>query len=181
MAWARPDGLLKDAASVDTFYRQFAERVSAVPSVTSVSYSSGMPAEGAFNATPFTIAGRAAGDRAKRPTARFNQVSPAYFETLGIRIARARAFTDADRVGTAPVVIVNETFVKRYFPAVDPLTQRIVVDQFNPGVTNLGLGIERILFGAFAFVALIGAAFVACLLPAFRAASVDPITALRRE
>jgi len=131
---------LKDAVAIDTFYRQFAERVSAVPSVTSVSYSSGMPAGGAWNSVPFTIAGRVDGDRAQRPSSRFNQVSPAYFETLGIRIVRGRAFTGADRMGTVAVAIVNETFVKRYFPDVDPLTQRVVIDQFNPGVTNLGPG-----------------------------------------
>jgi putative ABC transport system permease protein len=141
------DDRLKDADAIDTFYRQFAERVSAVPSVTSVSYSSGMPAGGAFNAVPFTIAGRAGGDRSQRPSARFNQVSPAYFETLGIRIARGRAFTEADRTGMVPVAIVNETFVKRYFSDVDPLTQRVVIDQFNPGVTNLGPGIERQIVG----------------------------------
>jgi putative ABC transport system permease protein len=141
------DERLKEAEAIDTFYRQFAERVSAVPSVTSVSYSSGMPAGGAWNAIPFTIAGRGDGDRAQRPSARFNQVSPAYFETLGIRIVRGRAFTEADRLGTVPVAIVNETFVKRHFHDVDPLTQRVVVDQFNPGVTNLGIGIERQVVG----------------------------------
>ena len=141
------DERLKEADAIDTFYRQFAERVSAVPSVTSVSYSSGMPAGGAFNAIPFTIAGRTGGDPSQRPSARFNQVSPAYFETLGIRMVRGRAFTEADRIGTVPVAIVNETFVKRHFPDVDPLTQRVVVDQFNPGVTNLGIGIERQIVG----------------------------------
>jgi hypothetical protein len=106
-----------------------------------------IPAAGAFNAVPFTIAGRAVGDRSQLPSARFNQVSPAYFETVGIRIARGRAFTEADRTGTVPVAIVNGTFVKRYFPDVDPLTQRVLIDQFNPGVTNLGLGIERQIVG----------------------------------
>jgi putative ABC transport system permease protein len=152
------DERLQDADAIETFYRQFAERVSAVPSVTSVSYSSGMPAGGAFNAVPFTIAGRAAGDRSQRPSARFNQVSPAYFETLGIRIARGRAFTEADRAGTVPVVIVNETFVKRYFPDLDPLTQRIVIEQFNPGVTNLGPGIERQIVGVSSDVRNLGPA-----------------------
>ena len=42
---------------------------------------------------------------------------------------------------------MNETFVKRHFPDVDPLTQRVVVDQFNPGVTNLGIDIERQIVG----------------------------------
>jgi putative ABC transport system permease protein len=141
------DDRLKGADAIDTFYRQFAERVSAVPSVTAVSYSSGMPAGGAWNAVPFTIAGRAVGDRSKRPSASFNQVSPAYFEALGIRMARGRAFTEADRIGMVPAAIVNETFVTRHFPDVDPLTQRVVIEQFNPGVTNLGPGIERQIVG----------------------------------
>jgi putative ABC transport system permease protein len=149
---------LKDAGAIDAFYRQFAERVSAVPSVTSVSYSSGMPAGGAWNAVPFTIAGRAGGERSQRPSARFNQVSPAYFETLGIRIVRGRAFTEADRAGMAPVAIVNETFVKRHFPDVDPLTQRVVIEQFNPGVTNLGPGIEWQIVGVSADVRNLGPA-----------------------
>jgi putative ABC transport system permease protein len=71
-----------------------------------------------------------------------SQVSPAYSETLGIRIARGRPFTEADRIGSVPVAIVNETFVKRYLSDVDPLTQRVVIEQFNPGVTNLGPGVE---------------------------------------
>jgi hypothetical protein len=137
------DQRLKSAGDITTFYRQFGERVSAVPSVTSVSYSSGMPAAGAFSGIPLTIVGRPVGDRSQRPSARFNQVSPDYFETLGIRITRGRTFTEADRIGTMPVAIVNETFVKRYLADVDPLTQRVVIEQFDPGVTNLGPGIER--------------------------------------
>ena len=136
------DDRLKDADAIDTFYRQFAERVSAVPSVTSMSYSSGMPAGGAFSGTPFAIVGRPESDRSQRPSARFNQVSPAYFETLGVRITRGRPFTEADRTGALPVAIVNETFVKRHLSDVDPLTQRVVIEQFNPGVTNVGPGVE---------------------------------------
>ncbi len=152
------DARLESAGEIDAFYREFAERVRAVGSVTSVSYSSGMPAAGAFSGIAFTIAGRPVSDRTQRPSARFNQVSPAYFETLGIRMTRGRAFTEADRAGTVPVVIVNETFVKRYLSDVDPLTQRVVIEQFNPGVTNLGPGIERQIVGVSGDVRNVGPA-----------------------
>ncbi len=66
----------------------------------------------------------------------------AYFGTFGIQIIRGRTFTDQDRLGTQPVAIVNETFAKRYFRDVDPLTQRIVVEQLIPGATRLGPPIE---------------------------------------
>jgi hypothetical protein len=34
------------------------------------------------------------------------------------------------------VAVVNETFLKKYLSKVDPLTQRIVVEQLIPGVTK---------------------------------------------
>jgi len=47
------------------------------------------------------------------------------------------------------VAIVNQTFVDRYFKGVDPLTQRILVEQLIPGVTKLGPPIEWQIVGVF--------------------------------
>jgi ABC-type antimicrobial peptide transport system permease subunit len=44
---------------------------------------------------------------------------------------------------------VNSTFVKRYFPNIDPLTQRISVEQLIPGVTNLGPPIDWQIVGVY--------------------------------
>jgi predicted permease len=60
-------------------------------------------------------------------------VTPGYFETFGIRVVSGRRFTEQDTAGSARVAMVNETLANRYFSAVDPLTQRIVVGQSNPG------------------------------------------------
>ena len=76
-------------------------------------------------------------------------VSPSYFGTFGIRIMRGRAFTEQDRQGSQPVAIVNETFARRYFEGVDPLTQRIAVEQLIPGVTRLGPPIEWQIVGVY--------------------------------
>ena len=62
---------------------------------------------------------------------------------------RGRAFTEHDRAGTQPVAIVNETFVQRFFEDVDPLTQRIVVEQLIPGATRLGPPIEWQIVGVY--------------------------------
>jgi macrolide transport system ATP-binding/permease protein len=48
-------------------------------------------------------------------------VTPGYFETLQIPLLAGRAFTDADGAGTQPVVIVNQTFVRKFFAGVDPV------------------------------------------------------------
>jgi putative ABC transport system permease protein len=76
-------------------------------------------------------------------------VSPSYFDTFGIRMLRGRAFTEQDRQGSQPVAIVNETFARRYFEGVDPLTQRIAVEQLIPGVTRLGPPVEWQIVGVY--------------------------------
>jgi predicted permease len=51
-------------------------------------------------------------------------VTPSFFSAMGMRVIRGRAFTDDDRATTAPVVIVNESFVRKYLDGRDPLTAR---------------------------------------------------------
>jgi putative ABC transport system permease protein len=67
-------------------------------------------------------------------------------------MALGRGFTDRDREGSVPVAIVNDVFVKRYFSGVDPLSQRIVVEQLIPGVTKLGPAIEWQIIGVYSSV-----------------------------
>jgi len=76
-------------------------------------------------------------------------VTPGYYSTFGIRITRGRAFTEADAAGSVPVAMVNAELVKRYFPNVDPLTQRLSVEQLIPGVTNLGPPIDWQIVGVY--------------------------------
>jgi putative ABC transport system permease protein len=120
------------------FYRQLIERVQALPGVSSASVSTGMPVVGYGFGMDFDVVGKEVPNRSQRPDARFNMASPGYFQTFGIRLSRGRAFTEADKEGGMPVAVVNEEMVKKYFPNVDPLTQRVSVDQLIPGVTKVG-------------------------------------------
>lgn len=60
-------------------------------------------------------------------------VSPGYFETLGIRTVTGRDFDAGDEAGAPPVAIVNEAFVRRYFPDTNPIGQRVEVGRFRGG------------------------------------------------
>jgi predicted permease len=147
-----PNGRLTEPSQIEHFYHQLIDRIDAVPGVRSTSVSTGLPVYGTGFGMPFYIVGKPVKDPGQRPGAGFNMVTPGYFRTLGIRLSRGREFTDEDRAGSVPVAIVNDTFVKRYFPKVDPLTQRLVIEQLIPGVTKLGPGLEWQIVGVYADV-----------------------------
>ena len=144
-----PNGKMTDSAQVTTFYEQLLARVQAVPGVASVSVSTGMPVNGTSFGMPFTIIGKPVKDPGQRPGAGFNMVTPEYFRTFGIRMTRGRTFTGQDRAGSVPVAIVNDVFVSRYLKGVDPLTQRLSIEQLIPGVTKLGPAIEWQIVGVY--------------------------------
>jgi predicted permease len=52
-------------------------------------------------------------------------VSPQYFQMMRIPIVSGRSFTEADRAGSLPVVIVNEAFARRFWPGQDPIGRRL--------------------------------------------------------
>jgi putative ABC transport system permease protein len=133
-----PPGRFTTAQQVEIFYRQLIERTAAIPGVTSASISTGMPPEGTSFGRAFEIVGRPS-DPARPIGGGVNMVTPPFYETLGIRILRGRAFNEQDRAGSVPVAIVNESFVKAYLPDVDPLTERVRMLPFVYGVAPAGL------------------------------------------
>jgi putative ABC transport system permease protein len=133
-----PDGHLTDSTQIVNFYQQLHDRVVALPGVTTMSISEGMPMQGTNFGMPFTIEGHDVADPSKRPGAGFNMVTPGFFDTFGIHMDKGRALNEQDRAGSVQVAVVNEAFAKKFFAGVDPLSQRILVEQLIPGVTRLG-------------------------------------------
>jgi predicted permease len=134
---------------IAVFYRQLLEKIEALPGISSAAVSTGLPILGTNFGTLFSIAGQSAGDPAARPGTGFAMVTPEYFRTLGIQIAQGRCFTEQDVAGGLPVAIVNETFAKKYLANLDPLRQRVVVDQLIPGATRPGPPSERQIVGVY--------------------------------
>jgi putative ABC transport system permease protein len=65
-------------------------------------------------------------------------VTPSYFHTLGIRLRQGRGLTEHDAKGSPPVTVINETLAKKEFSKVDPIGQRILVQEIVPGKAELG-------------------------------------------
>ena len=88
-------------------------------------------------------------DPSQRPTTGFQSVSPDYFSTFGIRVVKGRTFTRQDTATSVHVAMVNEDFVNRYLKGLDPLTQRVSIEEIIPGLPKLGPPIERQIVGVF--------------------------------
>jgi putative ABC transport system permease protein len=118
-----PAERLANDEQTEAFYRDLLGRVRAVPGVTSVAVSTGIPVYGMRFEGDFQIVGQPASTPA--PRAGVNMVTPEYFTTMGIRLRGGRAFDERDRAGSPRVAIVNEAFARRYFGGQDPLGQRL--------------------------------------------------------
>jgi predicted permease len=107
---------------------RFEDRIAAISGVTSVAASRMIPLQGsAFGLGGIRIPGRQAGPRGDdRLDADWNVVSPAYFETIGMRLVAGRPFAATDRADAPRVAIVNETFARSAWPGRAAVGQRFL-------------------------------------------------------
>jgi len=145
-----PESRAKDPEPIRAYYRQMLASIQAVPGVSHVTALTGMPLEGAGFGMPFTIAGKPAfDDPSMRPGAGFGMVTPEYFQTFGIDLLKGRTFNEHDDALGVKVAVVNEEFAKRFLKDMDPLQQRVVVEELIPGVTKLGPAVEWQIVGIY--------------------------------
>jgi len=113
-----------DTASRALFYEELLPRLEAIPEVEAATLSDGLPASGNGMRT-FEVEGHTYGVEEDFPVARGGVVTPGYFRTFKAGVVQGRAFNAMDVGGSLPVVVVNETFVRTFFPDGSPLGRRI--------------------------------------------------------
>ncbi|HEV7498562.1 MAG TPA: FtsX-like permease family protein, partial [Vicinamibacteria bacterium] len=106
-------------------YRQLLERAAALPGVEAAAATSYVPLSGAFRFVFFCPEGRVCEGIGKDPVIAQRQITPGYFEATRTPLRRGRAFTAADSAQSLPVVIVNETTARRYWPGADPIGKHL--------------------------------------------------------
>jgi putative ABC transport system permease protein len=126
-----PEKRLKGPDQIRSYYGQMLERIQATPGVTNVAAMSGVPGSSSTLGTRFDIPGQP--PTPERRSSSFLMVTPGFFETLGIHVTNGRSLNEYDTANSMRVAMVNEEFVRRYLSNVDPLTQRISVEEFVPG------------------------------------------------
>jgi putative ABC transport system permease protein len=100
------------------------DRLRQLPGVESAAATTDIFLDDLPNSTNITIDGRAPTPADAGIEVPFDAVTSDYFRTLGVTLTRGRAFTDADRDSAPPVVIVNESFARRFWPDEDPIGKR---------------------------------------------------------
>ena len=121
-----------DAEQQKLFYGRVLEEIGSSPGVTAVGAIDFLPLSGDNRETSFVIEGRPVSTTGEEFMADYATVTPNYFSVMGIPIVKGRAFTEADKGSSPPVLIVNESFARTFFPGEDPIGKRVVVGSDEP-------------------------------------------------
>jgi putative ABC transport system permease protein len=77
---------------------------------------------------------------AANPMLNMEVVTPSYFAALGIPVIRGRGFTDQDRQGAPPAIVVSQSASQHYWPGSDPIGKRLVMGP-NPDQASTVIGL----------------------------------------
>lgn len=113
------------------FIRQAMDNIRAIPGVEDVALTSSVPAanDGVLASIDidlrFTIVDRPAPPNGQEPVAAISQVSPGFFDVVGMPIAEGRGFTTDDDRDAPMVVVVNEALARRHFGGRSPIGESL--------------------------------------------------------
>jgi putative ABC transport system permease protein len=107
------------------FYRQLLDRVRNAPGVDSAGLVSFLPLSGGYRLSYFCAEGQVCQGLGKDPLIPFWQVSPNYIETMRTPLISGRSFNEHDIGGAAPVIIVNESAGRHFWPGQNALGKHI--------------------------------------------------------
>ncbi|HUQ84164.1 MAG TPA: ABC transporter permease [Gemmatimonadaceae bacterium] len=117
------------------FHQSVLERVRQLPGVEAASMINHAPIAGDIWGFPFALEGRPMPRPEDTPAAAYRVVFPGYFRTMRLPILQGRDIAETDRVGSTPVVLVNEIFAKRWWPNENAVGKRITLDPGEPEPT----------------------------------------------
>jgi predicted permease len=124
-------------------YRDIERRLKALPGVEGAGLALYNPLADNWGEMVF-VAGHPPAQMNGESGASWDRVTSDYMQSLGMTMQRGRTFTEADNETTAPVAIVNEAFVKRFFKdGEDPMDQHFGLDLPQNASTYRIVGIVR--------------------------------------
>jgi len=124
-----------DPADRIGFYDRLVDAVAVVPGVARAAGSVTTPIDfGPVMVTPVEVPGSRSVPEPQRTLVTYF-VTPGWFGTYGTTIRTGRDISDVDTASSLPVVVVNEAFARRFFPAESPIGKAVVATWAPPGRT----------------------------------------------
>ena len=120
------------------FDRQLLAKLEALPGVKSVSMSSWVPLGFTLSSSVTQLEGNVPRPHESMDISNAN-VGPNYLRTMQIPLIEGREFTSEDKEGSQPVVVVNQEFVRRYWPGREAIGKKLTAD----GLTFTVVGVAR--------------------------------------
>ncbi|HZE69978.1 MAG TPA: ABC transporter permease [Pyrinomonadaceae bacterium] len=108
------------------FFADLTSRISSLPGVQSASAVLPLPLSGDRFSLSFEVEGRPV-PKGDQPSADFFNIGLNYFRTLGIPLLKGRDFNDRDQHKSTQVIIVTDTFARRFFPNEDAVGKHIKI------------------------------------------------------
>ncbi len=122
------------------FYDKVTRQLGAVPGIKSVAAMSGLPPLRPVNANDTQFEGFTPVPGGPQANVDYWQfVTPGYISTMGIPVISGRDFRESDGVGAPPVVLINQTIARLYYPGQDPIGRRIKPGGANDWFTIVGV------------------------------------------
>ncbi len=108
------------------FYTAAIRNMQSVPGVDAASISTALPVL-ANHGTPFLFEGQPIVALGQRPVALIQSISPDYPKAMGIAVVAGRAFDDHDDADAQPVILVNQSVVRKFWANQNPIGKRVFV------------------------------------------------------
>jgi len=123
-----PAGAGYDVPRLPGLYRQIEDRFSALPGVTNIGMSMYSPLEGDNWGECVIQQGHPAPRPGDQCGSSWVRVSSHFLDSIGVPIVQGRGFTEQDTASSTQAVLVNQTFVKKFFPNQNPIGQHFGID-----------------------------------------------------
>jgi len=123
-----PAGAGYSVNRLPALYREIEDRFSALPGLTHVGLAMYSPLEGDNWGECVIPQGHPAPRPGDKCGSTWDRVSNGFLDSIGVPIVRGRGFGEQDTAGSPQVAVVNQTFVKQFFPKVDPVGQHFGID-----------------------------------------------------
>jgi len=113
---------------VADFYAEITRRVKALPGVEAAAFTSILPLSGTNSDSSFAIEGRDPAVDKVYPDEELRDITPEYFSVIKVPLLQGRFFNEGDQFDGPGVIIVNDSFAKKWFPNQEAVGKRITFD-----------------------------------------------------